>query len=100
MRNWVKGLFSNIALNVGRGNTVDEDALIAALRAGSIAGAALDVTATEPLPSESELWEAPNLILTPHAAGGSPVGADKLIASNVRSLLDGEPLRNLLARTT
>ena len=81
-------------VNVGRGSTVDEDALVAALDAGGIAGAALDVTATEPLPSGSPLWEVRNLILTPHAAGGRPVGADALISDNVAALLAGEPLRN------
>lgn len=64
-------------VNVGRGATVDEDALVRALTEGRIAGAALDVTAVEPLPAESPLWDAPNLILTPHAAGGRPVGADE-----------------------
>lgn len=87
-----------LLVNVGRGTTVDEDALLAALRSGSIAGAALDVTVKEPLPAESELWDAPNLILTPHAAGGSPVGADELIATNVEALLSGAALRNLLPR--
>lgn len=83
-----------LVVNVGRGSTVDEDALLTALRRGAIAGAALDVTAKEPLPEASELWDAPNLILTPHAAGGSPVGADELIAANVHALMTGEQLRN------
>lgn len=87
-----------LLVNVGRGSTVDEDALLAALRDGSIAGAALDVTAKEPLPPESQLWDAPNLLLTPHAAGGSPVGADELIAANVEALMTGGELRNLLHR--
>lgn len=92
-------LLSNRALvvNVGRGSTVDEDALVDALRSGSIAGAALDVTATEPLPAESPLWDAPNLLLTPHAAGGRPVGCDQLIVANVDALLKGEPLRNTIS---
>lgn len=87
-----------LLVNVGRGSTVDEAALLAALRNGDIAGAALDVTAEEPLPAESELWNAPNLLLTPHAAGGSPVGADELIASNIQALLTGAELRNRLSR--
>lgn len=70
-------------VNVGRGATVDETALIAALRSGTIAGAALDVTRQEPLPAEDPLWNAPNLILTPHSAGGRPLGADQLIAANL-----------------
>jgi phosphoglycerate dehydrogenase-like enzyme len=85
-------------VNVGRGATVDEAALVAALADGTIAGAALDVTAREPLPPESPLWEAPNLLLTPHAAGGRPVGADELISANVAALLAGEELRNVVAR--
>lgn len=50
----------------------------------------------EPLPSDSTLWDPPNLILTPHSAGGRPLGADELIAANARALLAGEPLRNAL----
>lgn len=85
-------------VNVGRGSTVDEPALVAALSAGRIAGAALDVTGTEPLPGNSPLWDAPNLILTPHAAGGRPVGADELISANVAALLAGTELRNVVQR--
>jgi hypothetical protein len=73
-------------------------ALVAALSAGRIAGAALDVTGNEPLPENSPLWEAPNLVLTPHAAGGRPVGADQLIADNLRALLAGGELRNVVER--
>jgi phosphoglycerate dehydrogenase-like enzyme len=85
-------------VNVGRGSTVDEPALVAALAAGRLAGAALDVTDTEPLPADSPLWSAPNLVLTPHAAGGRPVGADDLIAANLRALLAGRGLRNVVER--
>ena len=83
-------------INVGRGATIDQDALIAALQARSIAGAALDVTVPEPLPVDSPLWDLPNVIITPHGAGGRPIGADALIEHNVRALLDGAPLRNLV----
>lgn len=85
-------------VNVGRGATLDEDALIAALKSGHIAGAALDVMKTEPLPAESPLWEAPNILLTPHNAGGRPVGADELISANIAALLGGDQLRNLVDR--
>ena len=85
-----------LVVNVGRGTTVDEDALLSALQEGSIAGAALDVTDTEPLPAESPLWDAPNLVLTPHAAGNRPLGAGDLIATNVEALLNGASLRNSL----
>lgn len=85
-------------INVGRGATVDEPALREALETGEIAGAALDVTATEPLPDGDPLWGAPNLIITPHTAGGRPLGADALIEANVRALLDGTPIRNQVDR--
>ncbi|SNR25377.1 phosphoglycerate dehydrogenase [Blastococcus mobilis] len=85
-------------VNVGRGSTVDEAALVTALADGRIAGAALDVTAAEPLPADSPLWEAPNLLLTPHAAGGRPVGADELISTNLAALMKGEQLRNVVDR--
>lgn len=85
-------------INVGRGATVDEDALVAALEQGQIAGAALDVTAVEPLPTESPLWDAPGLLITPHAAGGRPVDPDALIAHNITALLSGGPLKNLVER--
>jgi phosphoglycerate dehydrogenase-like enzyme len=79
-------------VNVGRGVTVDEEALLAALRTGSIAGAALDVFRTEPLPSDSPLWDAPNTIITAHAAGGRPQQPGRLIAENLRRYRAGEPL--------
>ncbi|HLS49956.1 MAG TPA: NAD(P)-dependent oxidoreductase [Actinomycetaceae bacterium] len=85
-----------LLVNVGRGSTVDEDALIESLRSGHLGGAALDVTAIEPLPGESPLWDAPNAIITPHAAGGRPVGAAELIADNAAALLAGKPLRNVV----
>ena len=85
-------------MNVGRGSTVDEDALVAALRDGELAGAALDVTSTEPLPVDSPLWDLPNVIITPHAAGGRPLGAAALIAANALALRRGEPLTNVVDR--
>lgn len=83
-------------VNVGRGSTVDEDALLGALRAGRLAGAALDVTSVEPLPADSPLWDEANLILTPHAAGGRPLGASALIDENVDALLADRPMRNVV----
>lgn len=88
---------SALVVNVGRGTTVDEDALLSALQAGAIAGAAVDVTTKEPLPEDSPLWVAPNLVITPHAAGGRPVGADDLIVANVTALLEGGDLRNVVS---
>lgn len=57
-------------VNVGRGNAIDEDAFIRALETGALAGASVDVTAVEPLPENHPLWNAPNLLITPHVAGG------------------------------
>ena len=87
-----------LVVNVGRGTTVDETDLVAALTEGRIAGAALDVTEVEPLPADSPVWDAPNLLLTPHAAGGRPVGADGLVAANLEALLAGRELRNVVQR--
>ncbi len=84
-------------VNVGRGTCVDEDALVVALETGRLGGAALDVFATEPLPADSPLWDAPRTILTPHAAGGRPVGVERAVRANIAHLLAGEPL-DLLAR--
>ncbi len=85
-------------INVGRGSSVDEAALGAALHAGKLGGAALDVFETEPLPEASPLWDAPNLILSPHAAGGRPQRAEALIAENLRRFLAGQPLENVVER--
>lgn len=83
-------------VNVGRGATVNEADLVAALAADGIAGAALDVFATEPLPADSPLWRAPNTILTPHSAGGRPDRPEALIEENLRRLLAGEDLENMV----
>jgi phosphoglycerate dehydrogenase-like enzyme len=58
-------------INVGRGSLLDEAALIRALETGALGGAALDVTAVEPLPRDSPLWKAPNLFITPHTSAVS-----------------------------
>lgn len=81
-------------VNVGRGATVDETALVAALCNGTIGGAALDVFAWEPLPADSPLWTTPNTFITPHAAGGKPVGASEFLNENLALYLAGKPLRN------
>lgn len=82
-------------VNVGRGSTVDEEALIEVLRNNELGGAALDVTSVEPLPASSRLWELTNVIITPHAAGGRPLGAQHLITQNIESYLAGAPMQNL-----
>ena len=86
-----------IFVNVGRGATVDEDALLAALEEGKLRVAALDVTKVEPLPADSKLWGAPNLIITPHVAGNRPKGAAELVTANVTALKEGKPLTNQVA---
>ena len=58
-------------INIARGSLLDEAALIAALQSGALSGAALDVASAEPLPADSPLWKAPNLLLTPHISGVS-----------------------------
>jgi len=90
---------SCIFVNIGRGGVVDEPALIDALRDRRIAGAVLDVFATEPLPADSPLWTLPNVLVTPHAAALSARENERiaeLFADNLRRYLDGRPLRNIV----
>jgi phosphoglycerate dehydrogenase-like enzyme len=87
---------SCIFVNVGRGGVVDEPALIDALRERRIAGAVLDVFATEPLPEDSPLWTLPNVLVTPHAAALSARENERIVqlfVDNLRRYLDGRPLR-------
>jgi phosphoglycerate dehydrogenase-like enzyme len=86
-----------IFVNVGRGGVVDEDALVEALAERRIAGAVLDVFATEPLPQDSPLWTLPNVLVTPHAAALSARENQRIVelfVANLRRFLDGEPLEN------
>ena len=86
-------------INVARGGIVDESALVRALREGWIAGAVFDVFAQEPLPPNSELWDLPNLIITPHMAGATLPYLDRaaeLFQENLKLYLAGQPLVNLL----
>jgi phosphoglycerate dehydrogenase-like enzyme len=90
---------SCIFVNVGRGGVVDEPALVDALRARRIAGAVLDVFATEPLPDDSPLWSLPNVLVTPHAAALSARENERIVelfVGNLRRYLDGRPLRNVV----
>jgi len=81
-------------INVSRGALVDEPALLEALRAGRLAGAVLDVFGEEPLPPDSPWWDAPNVIVTPHASGHTLRFFDELVIENVRRYLAHEPLLN------
>jgi D-2-hydroxyacid dehydrogenase (NADP+) len=85
-----------IFTNVGRGGTVDEKALIDALRAGGIAGAGLDATEQEPLPPDSPLWHMDNVLVTSHKGGrggkDEPARSFNLLFENLRRYLNGEPL--------
>lgn len=86
-----------LLVNVGRGGLVDERALCAALRAGELGGAGLDVFEVEPLPEESPLWELPNVIVTPHSSGtcdGNDARATEIFLDNLARYVRGEPLRN------
>lgn len=86
-------------VNVARGGHVDHDALDDALRAGTIAGAILDVTEPEPLPDESPLWELPNCIITPHVGNTAEMGLPLIagrVRENARRWLAGEELVGLV----
>lgn len=87
--------------NIGRGSTVDEAALVAALQAGQLAGAGLDVFEQEPLPAVSPLWAMPNVLVTPHRSGQSPRNSQRLaeiVLRNVSRYVRREPLENLVDR--
>jgi phosphoglycerate dehydrogenase-like enzyme len=86
-------------INIGRGAVVNLADLTAALRAGELAGAGLDVFETEPLPAEHPLWGIENVILTPHVAGYSPRIAERhlaLLLDNIGRFRRGEQLRNVV----
>lgn len=88
-------------INVGRGRVVQLDALTAALESGHLAGAALDVYETEPLPVDHPLWGKEQVILTPHSAAYAvPVEERRLelVVDNVRRFVVGEPLRNVVTK--
>ncbi|MEW6662382.1 MAG: D-2-hydroxyacid dehydrogenase [Bacillota bacterium] len=88
-----------ILINIGRGGSVDEKELIAALKEGKLAGAGLDVFEEEPLPADSPLWEMENVIITPHTAALSPYYIDRameVFCQNLARFQAGEPLLNLV----
>ncbi|HEU5321501.1 MAG TPA: NAD(P)-dependent oxidoreductase, partial [Methylomirabilota bacterium] len=84
-------------VNIGRGSTTRLDDLVAALRAGELAGAGLDVFEQEPLPADHPLWTLPGVLLTPHTAGYGPYLDERrfeILLDNCRRFLAGRPLRN------
>ena len=84
-------------INISRGAVVDEPALLAALKERRIGGAAIDAWWTEPLPKDSEWWDLPNVIVTPHTSHSSPSVRDRsvaLIRENLRRYKAGEALLN------
>jgi phosphoglycerate dehydrogenase-like enzyme len=89
-------------INIGRGKTTRLDDLVAALRAGEIAGAALDVFEQEPLPVDHPLWTLPDVLITPHTAGHGPYLDDRrldVLLDNARRFVAGRPLRNVVDKT-
>ena len=90
---------SALLINVTRGEIVDERSLLRALQENRIGGAGLDVTPQEPLPPDSPLWDLPNVIITPHVAGGSPHRLDRtvgLFCDNLERFLAGKPLLSVI----
>jgi phosphoglycerate dehydrogenase-like enzyme len=86
-------------INVGRASTLDQDALVRALRDGRLAAAALDVVTPEPLPADDPLWDTPNLLISPHMSGdhhGWRSDIIKRFDTNLELWLRGEPLRNVI----
>ncbi len=90
---------SAVIVNIARGSLIKEDALIRALQEGQIAGAGLDVFETEPLPENSPLWQIPNVVITPHVAGGTPHYIDRLVdifTENLKRYQAGDDLINVI----
>ena len=90
-------------VNVGRGSAIDEEALADNLESGHLAGAALDVFQTEPLPADNRLWKTKNLLITPHIAGNMtlPYTKDKnvqMFIEDLKNFAKGKPLHYLVDR--
>lgn len=92
-----------ILVNVSRGGLVDHASLRSALESGALAGAGIDVSDPEPLPSDDPTWGAPNLLITPHVAGSSgDVGWNRIadeVSENIRRFLRGDAIRNVVLRS-
>jgi phosphoglycerate dehydrogenase-like enzyme len=92
-----------VVVNVGRGSAIDQDALIDALNSESIAGAALDVMVPEPLPVDHPLWDARNILITPHVSGNMSLGITRdldvdLFCRDLSNYAAGRPLQQLVDR--
>jgi phosphoglycerate dehydrogenase-like enzyme len=87
-----------IFVSVGRGQSTNTDALVAALNSGQLGGAGLDVTDPEPLPADHPLWQMDNVIISPHVAafGGSSERHRTLVSENLKRFVAGEPLYNVV----
>jgi len=88
-----------ILISSGRGTVLDQDALVRTMQAGKLWGAGIDVTVPEPLPADHPMWDIPNLILTPHVAGGMRLEITRrtciqMAQENLRRYLAGEKLNN------
>jgi phosphoglycerate dehydrogenase-like enzyme len=90
-----------LLVNVSRGPVLDQAALVRALHSAQIGGAAVDVSDPEPLPPDNPLWDAPNILISPHFAGsGSPRSVQRLaegVTGNLRRLMAGEPLEHVVS---
>jgi len=96
---------SAVFINCGRGNVVSHDVLLQALQTGEIKAAAIDVCETEPLPSDSPLWQEEKLVITPHVAGNFHLasiyeGVIELALENLANYLNGKPLTNIVDPVT
>lgn len=94
---------SACVINVGRGSAIDQEALVEALQARRLAGAALDVMVPEPLPADHPLWDCPNTILTPHVSGNMSLGLTcdldvEMFCRDLARYAAGEPLEHLVDR--
>ena len=86
-------------INAGRGESIDDDALLAAVQSGHIAGAVLDVFRTEPLPDEHPYWDEPNVTVTPHCASKpDPASASVVILEKIQKMKRGEPVEGIVDR--
>lgn len=87
-------------INIARGDMVDDDALVAALESGGVAGAFLDPTSPEPLPDDHPLWRAPNCIVTAHLSGRSQTKmfprAAALFLRNLEAFREGRAMENVV----